>query len=527
MDKKKSIWPKSITVDKRIVKILSESTYDNFPAALKEIITNSYDADASVVNINIDIRKEIITITDNGKGMSEKEFDFFTRIAGVKREKEGGITASGRHIVGKFGVGFLSIFPFFKNYSIESTKKGIDEILHADIPSHRYFASGELVEVNEIPIQGGIRYDKSKTKESFTTITLKGFTPIAKAFFFPTTKKSKTSRTSIKSYSSLDKLIWRLEEDLPIRYKDDRFNKLTTIYSPNLSFEVFLNGEKLYRRVYAKEILEINGREKKYNRVYENKSLQVYDENPMQIGKIKFHYFILSDKIAVEPIEGRALKIRNINTGVGLRDAFGLGSELKGGRSRLQQLTGEVLIIEGLNDLISVSRDTFYYDEDYEQLQDFLVLQLSKHSTQLEKEAAYKNEESSTKIKNIKYIEEELSDDKEEEAVLFKEETKQQYPRKANKTQPKVSKSIEVAGDYYSAKISNWNYRNDSYPACKIEGDKVLINKSYPLFKGVKYTDIFIKMHLLILKNLIDKNIDKRTYNKLVSDILEYYNEYT
>src|SRR5258707_10868577 len=114
MAHERNLWPKRISVDKRIVKILSESTYENFPTALKEIITNSYDADASLINIKINLNKGIVTIEDNGKGMSVEEFDFFLRIAGVKREREKNTTPSGRYVLGKFGVGFLSIFPYFK-----------------------------------------------------------------------------------------------------------------------------------------------------------------------------------------------------------------------------------------------------------------------------------------------------------------------------------------------------------------------------------------------------------------------------
>ena len=78
-------WPKKITVDKRIITILSGSTYNNFPKALKEIISNSYDADASEVKITVDIKGETITVEDNGLGMSESDFDFYLRIAGKTR----------------------------------------------------------------------------------------------------------------------------------------------------------------------------------------------------------------------------------------------------------------------------------------------------------------------------------------------------------------------------------------------------------------------------------------------------------
>ncbi len=107
------IRPKSIRVDKRIVKLLSGATYENFPKALKELIVNSYDADANKVDVTIDLKRELITIEDNGHGMSELHFDFYLRIAFQSREKEGE-TVSGRKIIGQFGVGFLSVFPFVK-----------------------------------------------------------------------------------------------------------------------------------------------------------------------------------------------------------------------------------------------------------------------------------------------------------------------------------------------------------------------------------------------------------------------------
>ncbi len=153
-------WPKSITVDKKIVKILSESTYENFPTSLKEIVTNSYDADASEVKIDIDVKKEVIVIIDDGKGMSEEEFDLFLKIAGTKRESSKNTTPSGRYLIGKFGVGFLSIFPYFKNYTIESKKKGSDRVLHSSIPCYKYFTTG-FMDVSEIPIQGGTRIDRT------------------------------------------------------------------------------------------------------------------------------------------------------------------------------------------------------------------------------------------------------------------------------------------------------------------------------------------------------------------------------
>ena len=525
-------WPKSITVDRRIVKILSESTYENFPTALKEIITNSYDADANEVFITVDLKKETLTIIDNGKGMSEEEFDFFIRIAGAKREKGKNTTQSSRMIVGKFGVGFLSIFPYFKNYNIESTKKGSDKVLTSSIPCYKYFSSGTLLDVSEIPIQGGTKIDKSKVNECYTKITLSGITDLANQFFLPK-KVSTHRRHTILGLQSIEKLKWRLEEDLPVEYQDNRFNPLIRRYSPNLPFKVYLNSIPLHRKTYGNQILEINGKELSFRRTYGTENLEVNEKDYEQIGKIKFQYFILTDKTAVRPYEARGIKRRNLNIGVGERTAYGLGSEIKGGRSRLQWLSGEVLIIDGLNDLINVQRTEFYYDADYEQLKEFIIERLSHHSTQLENEAEYISEKQEQKIKNLRYIEEE---DLEEEMDTPRKEKQLQLTHLSPKEnikksssggkEEKFTKTIKVGGKNFKVTIGKWDYKTDTFPACKIEKDKLIINKSYPLFSGVKHTDVFVRLHLLLLLNLNDGSIKKSTYSKLVKEIIHIYKDY-
>lgn len=500
MAQERNLWPKRISVDKRIVKILSESTYENFPTALKEIITNSYDADASLVSVNINLKKGLITIEDNGKGMSVEEFDFFLRIAGVKREREKNTTASGRYVLGKFGVGFLSIFPYFRNYDIESKKKGSDRVLISSIPCYKYFSSDKLVEVSEIPINGKEKIDKSRVNESYTRITLSGFTELANEYFFPS-NEIEYRKYSVYSYTGIQKLRWKLEEDLPIDYEDERFNVLTRHYSPNLKFKVFVNGEILTRKTYATEILEINGEKLSFKRGYSNGPLKVTEDGFKEIGKIRFQYFILTNKIALRPYEARGFKIRNLNAGVGERTTFRLGSEAKGGRSRLQWLTGEVLVLEGMNDIINVQRTDFYYDPDYDRLKEFLIERLSHHSNLLEEEAEFDREKKDQKIKNLRYLEQ--SDE-----------------------EPGLTKTIRFHNRNYKVKIDTWDYRSDFYPACKVESGKLLINKSYPLFSRVKHTDIFIRLHLLMVISQQEGRIKKTDYSTMAKEILEIYKEY-
>ncbi|MFS4468276.1 ATP-binding protein [Maribacter sp. 2210JD10-5] len=515
-------WPKTITVDKRIVGILSVSTYKNFPRALKEIITNSYDADAHEVSIKVDIEKEVIIITDNGKGMNAVDFGFYLRIAGKDRKKNSNTTDLGRKIIGQFGVGFLSVFPFFKNYKIESSKAGSDKVLHAEIPLAKYFdMSTSSLDVGSISINGGERIDVSKKTVSYTRIELNGFNDLTKSFFHTSNKKN---NYDIETYPGLEKLKWILEDDLPLRFKQEKFNQVFN-YEEQPSFDVYLNGEKLYRGVYGTEILETHKND--YN----------------EIGNIKFKYFISTPRKSVFPHNGKYLKIRNLNVGVGdERDDF---SERRGGsRSRIHWLTGEVHILDGMNNLIRVSRDDFNYSRDYEDLKDFFNERLQHFSNRLELESSLKKEISQTgkefRVRDVNLLNPEYLKRKVEKFENEGFEVMQHKDIKSNNViineelkeisidedLSAFEKHILIEGNRYLVKSESWDYEKEFFPACKLVSNVVIINSQYPLFKGLKYTDVFIKIHLLMLMNFRQKVISEDAFTKLTKDVLKYYHDY-
>jgi HSP90 family molecular chaperone len=76
----------SLKVKADVVKHLSLGLYRNFALAIKELVSNAYDADATDVKIKLDLDKGLIVIRDNGRGMSEGEFteDYLT-VAKVKK----------------------------------------------------------------------------------------------------------------------------------------------------------------------------------------------------------------------------------------------------------------------------------------------------------------------------------------------------------------------------------------------------------------------------------------------------------
>lgn len=519
-------WPKKITVDKRIVSVLSQSTYTNFPRALKELITNSYDADARRVTILVDLANETISIEDNGRGMTAGDLDFYLRIAGKTRKKEDNLTPLGREIIGQFGVGFLAVFPFFKNYSIESKKAGSASTVHANIPLSKYFSDDKrLIDVSSILINGGVTEDRTRMSQSFTKIVLSGFNDLTKSFFFRNhDDKKRKNKNSVETYEGLEKLEWILSDDLPVRFSEEKYNRIfgLTDLPP---FEVYLNGKLLTRQIYGTDVLE------------------AHKGDYHQIGRIRFRYCITTPRKSVSPDEARFLKIRNLNVGVGeQREHFGTKSGAT--RSRMHWLTGEVHILEGMNDLISIARDSFSYSADYEDLKDFLNERLQYYSNRLERESNLRNEIKQTgtdfRVSNVKLLNpERLS----KEVKKFEEEGFEVKALKSKKPEVLISeekKEIILSADLadfqkhlvvddkkYLVTSSTWKVEGAEFPACKIEGNTITVNAAYPLFSGRKFTDVFVKLHLLLLSNLKAGILNKQAYHKLTEDVLIYYSDYT
>ena len=77
-----------ITVSSRIVDYLSSGLYESPAACLKELVNNSYDADATLVEVFVKPDADRIIIADNGHGMDRTEFlRHFSRIRRVPQAR--------------------------------------------------------------------------------------------------------------------------------------------------------------------------------------------------------------------------------------------------------------------------------------------------------------------------------------------------------------------------------------------------------------------------------------------------------
>jgi len=114
-------------VNPRLTRLLGE-TYRSSEAALKELIDNAWDADASSVSISLPkpMTQEPIVVQDNGCGMSEAQLrQEYLEIARDKRRTQGARTPRfNRKTKGRKGIGKFSGLSIATEMRLDSTKDG-------------------------------------------------------------------------------------------------------------------------------------------------------------------------------------------------------------------------------------------------------------------------------------------------------------------------------------------------------------------------------------------------------------------
>jgi HSP90 family molecular chaperone len=103
--------PYYMTISLNVLNHLGIHLYSNIPSVLSEIIANAWDADATEVKIKVAEDKQSIIITDNGVGMTAEDINAkFLHVGYRKRENGEEKTPSGRKVMGRKGIGKLSMF---------------------------------------------------------------------------------------------------------------------------------------------------------------------------------------------------------------------------------------------------------------------------------------------------------------------------------------------------------------------------------------------------------------------------------
>ncbi len=124
-----------LSFDLNTIDHLGVKLYTTIPPMIAELISNAWDADAHNVKINFnDKEKKSILIKDDGSGMTFDELNNnFLKVGRNRRtEEHKDTTKEGRPVLGKKGLGKLSMFGISKRITISTVKNGIKNTFMMD-----------------------------------------------------------------------------------------------------------------------------------------------------------------------------------------------------------------------------------------------------------------------------------------------------------------------------------------------------------------------------------------------------------
>lgn len=199
-----------------VIKHLGINMYSTLPPVLSELITNSYDADATEVTITINQEDKLVEIYDDGCGMTADELNSdFLKIGRNRRNtKPNKSPIYKRLVTGKKGLGKLSVFGICKSIYVESCKNG--KINAFEMNYDILLAQGEKDEALKLD---AIIDNIDTDKKSYTKIVLKNLIRKTKIPVINTTN-SLLNRLNI--FSENFKVILKDENEEKVLTKEER-----------------------------------------------------------------------------------------------------------------------------------------------------------------------------------------------------------------------------------------------------------------------------------------------------------------
>lgn len=202
---------------------LGINLYSNIPAVLSEIVANSWDADATRVDITISDGE--IVIKDDGCGMSAEDINNkFLYVGYQKREQSTHSPKYNRKYMGRKGIGKLSMFSIAREVEVISKKEMTNE------SGTSYF------EVN------GFRMNIDKITE---VIKKEHEDSNSSSNYYPTILQVDENSIETTGTKIVLKNLKKLTTSLTAEYIKKRVARRFGIIGKEFSFSVFVNGEEV------------------------------------------------------------------------------------------------------------------------------------------------------------------------------------------------------------------------------------------------------------------------------------------
>ncbi|MGA7501209.1 MAG: ATP-binding protein, partial [Isosphaeraceae bacterium] len=151
-----------LATDDRVLARITDGIYRQPASALRELIANAYDADASDVYIQTDFpRFSRISVRDDGNGLTVKGLaNLIHHIGGSPKRTKAGVglgvvnkddpslSPGGRRLIGKIGIGLFSVAQLTRHFQIITKTKGSKHRLVAEVMLKTY-TEGDLATLSK------------------------------------------------------------------------------------------------------------------------------------------------------------------------------------------------------------------------------------------------------------------------------------------------------------------------------------------------------------------------------------------
>ncbi len=391
-----SYW-ENIRVSSKILGHISAGIYRSPAGAIKELVSNAFDADATRVEITTNWPSfDIITCRDNGCGMAKKDFKkIMTGGIGDSNKRvatNGGVndlTNLQRPIIGWLGIGMLGIAQICHEFKVISHHRESKTAFRASVRLVDFLREKisrvSPDEISKHPIDVGefiveeIEYNQDKAGTCVIAWDMRsafirkfretlGENPVPLPSKFSAFLKEIHRSRSVKNLSDYWQMVWELTLACPIPYaRAFDWNKIEV----NYELQEWLNHLQKSLNAYQFEIVvdglslrkphqyPLGAPQTPKQEITNGKLFFVSEDGEVYGQPLKLSgYIYLQNSRAVEPMELRGLLVRIRNIAIGTYDAT-LFKFPKVPTPRFNWVSGEIYVEEGLEFALNIDRDSF------------------------------------------------------------------------------------------------------------------------------------------------------------------------
>lgn len=395
-----------INVAASIIADVSAGIYRTPAGALKELISNAFDADATSVRVTTGWPHfKTFTCTDDGSGMTEEEFrGVMGHIGGSDKRDRGQLSPKyNRPLIGRIGIGLFSIAQVCRQFTVISSKRGVSKKFKAAIDLEPFMLAearrahlGQKVSTEQGKVRIGtfeIEEAEEDSDKQYTRIIMEaidpGFRqrlmdfPQKRAGFSPKrfTEGSIAEflkiveRNTVSEHGAYAQLVWELAATSPVEYLPHGPAKAQGVLRAlrerlsRYNFKAYLDGVELRKPIRlprrADKSIE--------NRLYPIEEL-TKSISPTRRLQVQGYLYWQKGRILPRELQGILVRVRNV--AIGQYDPTYLGYPHHEGW-KFSQLTGELYADDGLDQAVNIDRASFREsDEAFIELQSLLFEKL-------------------------------------------------------------------------------------------------------------------------------------------------------